>query len=215
MRLRKKPWIEAAIKEFSQVINPADMQMYQGNWRKLCGFSPEAPLYLEIGIGRGRFISEMAKVHPAVLFIGLEAVVDVLYNAAQKVEENDLTNVRLMAADAVGLTEFFAPGEVDRIYLNFSDPWPKTRHAKRRLTHSLFLGRYRQILAESGVICLKTDNENLFEFSLNQFAVANMQLANITLDLHNSGAADNIMTEYEMKFSARGMRIYRCEARFR
>lgn len=215
MRLRKKPWIEAAIKEFPQVINPADMQTYQGNWRKLCGFSQEAPLYLEIGIGRGRFISEMAKAYPAVLFIGLEAVVDVLYNAAQKVEENGLINVRLMAADAAGLTGLFAPGEVDRIYLNFSDPWPKTRHAKRRLTHPLFLARYRQILAEDGVICLKTDNEKLFEFSLNQFAAADMRLANITLDLHNSGAADNIMTEYEMKFSARGMRIYRCEVRFR
>lgn len=215
MRLRKKPWIEEAIKKFSQVIDPADRQTYQGNWRQMCGCSPETPLYLEVGIGRGRFISEMAKSYPSVLFVGMEAVVDVLYDAARKAEESGMTNVRLMVADAASLTEVFASGEVDRIYLNFSDPWPKARHAKRRLTHPLFLDRYRQILARDGIICLKTDNEKLFEFSLNQFADAGMGLANITLDLHNSGAAGNIMTEYEMKFSARGMRIYRCEVRFR
>lgn len=213
MRLRKKAWIVEAIKAYSDIVvvnNPIDA--YKGKWREIMG--KDVPLHVELGTGRGQFITGMAEVNANINFIGLEAVVDVLYDAAQKAQTRQLKNVRLAVFDINHILDIFAPGEVDRLYINFCDPWPKNRHAKRRLTHAGFLEKYRQVLAAGGELCFKTDNEKLFEFSLNQFAAGNLKMSNITFDLHHSDFEGNIMTEYEAKFSSMGMKIYRCEAKF-
>lgn len=210
MRLRKKPWVAEALREYSDIV-PAGGGGKAGQWLNCCGGSE---LHLEIGTGRGSFISGMAGQHPNILFVGIEAAQDVLYDAARKVRENGLGNVRLLVVNALAIETLFAPGEVARLYLNFSDPWPKRRHAKRRLTHAGFLAKYQRIIKPGGRLCLKTDNEKLFEFSLNQFADFGLRLSNITFDLHNSGFEGNIMTEYEAKFSERGSKIFRCEAVF-
>jgi tRNA (guanine-N7-)-methyltransferase len=212
VRLRKKAWIKEAIQTYSDIVVSNPLDGYQGKWREI--MNKEAPLYVELGTGRGRFITGMAEVHPNINFIGLEAVVDVLYDAAQKAQEHQLSNIKLAVFDVNHILDVFAPGEIDRLYINFCDPWPKNRHAKRRLTHAGFLEKYRQVLKAGGELFFKTDNEKLFEFSLNQFAAANLKLSNITFDLHNSDFEGNIMTEYETKFSSQGMKIYRCEARF-
>lgn len=210
MRLRKKPWIAEALRQYSDIVIQSEAG-YSGAWRSLSGYGS---LHVEIGTGRGQFIATMAEQNPDILFVGIEASQDVLYDAARKVREKQLQNVRLAVFDAVRLLELFAPGEVDRLYINFCDPWPKNRHAKRRLTNPLFLAKYRIIMAPHGRLWFKTDNASLFEFSLNQFADSGLQLANIALDLHKSGFAGNVMTEYEAKFAQRGMKIYRCEVIF-
>ncbi|MDU4959661.1 MAG: tRNA (guanosine(46)-N7)-methyltransferase TrmB [Sporomusaceae bacterium] len=210
MRLRKKPWVAEALQAYGDVVLDSG-GIAPGQWRSRCGGSE---LHVEIGTGRGRFISGMAEQQPGTVFVGIEAAQDVLYDAARKVREQGLDNVRLLVFNALAIETLFSPGEVDRLYLNFSDPWHKRRHAKRRLTHAVFLAKYRQIIKPGGRICFKTDNEKLFEFSLNQFADFGLRLANISFDLHNSGFEGNIMTEYEAKFSERGNKIFRCEAVF-
>lgn len=212
MRLRKKAWIAEAIQAYDDIVINTPLEENKGKWRELIGGN--APLHVELGTGRGNFITGMAALHSEVYFVGLEAVVDVLYDAAQKARAQEVKNVRLAVFDANHILDIFAPGEIDRLYINFCDPWPKNRHAKRRLTHSLFLEKYRQVLAPGGELCFKTDNEKLFEFSLNEFAGAGLALSNITFDLHNSGFEGNVMTEYEAKFSSLGMKIYRCQVRF-
>lgn len=210
MRLRKKPWVAEALLAYQDIV-VADGTAPAGQWLSRYGGSG---LHVEIGTGRGRFISGMAEQHPDILFVGIEASQDVLYDAARKVRALGLHNVRLLRCNAITIETLFAPGEVDRIYLNFSDPWHKRRHAKRRLTHEGFLAKYQQIVKPGGKLWLKTDNEKLFEFSLNQFADFGLRLSQITFDLHNSDFTGNIMTEYEARFSAQGQRIYRCEACF-
>lgn len=209
MRLRKKPWIAEAIREFDDIlVGPGSA----GRWNDV--FGRTAPLHVELGTGRGKFITGMAELYPHINFVGIEAVQDVLYCALSKVRERDLTNVRLVLFNANEMRDLFAPGEIDRLYINFCDPWPKNRHAKRRLTHSRFLEMYRELLKPRSELHFKTDNEALFEFSLNQFAEAQLGLQNISLDLHKSDFSDNVTTEYEARFSALGMKIFRCEARF-
>lgn len=210
MRLRKKPWVAEALLAYQDIV-VADGTAPAGQWLSRYGGSG---LHVEIGTGRGRFISGMAEQHPDILFVGIEASQDVLYDAARKVRALGLKNVRLLRCNAITIETLFAPGEVDRIYLNFSDPWHKRRHAKRRLTHEGFLAKYQQIVKPGGKLWLKTDNEKLFEFSLNQFADFGLRLSQITFDLHNSDFTGNIMTEYEARFSAQGQKIYRCEAGF-
>lgn len=212
MRLRKKAWIAEAIQEYSDIVIQHSLEELRGKWREC--MDRQAPLYVELGTGRGRFITGMAEVNADISFIGLEAVVDVLYDAVRKARERKLTNVKLAVFDVNHILDIFAPGEIDRLYINFCDPWPKNRHAKRRLTHTGFLEKYRQVLKPGGGLFFKTDNEKLFEFSLNQFAAADLKLSNITFDLHHSGFEGNIMTEYETKFSSLGMKIYRCEVCF-
>ncbi|VBB05265.1 s-adenosyl-l-methionine-dependent methyltransferase [Lucifera butyrica] len=213
MRLRRKAWIGEAIKEYSDlVILLQSGNAYQGRWREILG--RDAPLHVELGTGRGTFITDLAALHRSTNFIGMEAVPDVLYNAAQKAQFRELNNLKLLLADVNNILDIFAPGEVNRLYINFCDPWPKRRHAKRRLTHAGFLAKYKVILALGGELFFKTDNIKLFEFSLNQFADMGLSLGNITFDLHNSSYEGNIMTEYEAKFSALGQPIYRCEVRF-
>jgi len=209
MRLRNIPGAESALREYPTFVdNPVS---YKGRWKDR--FGNDNPIHIEIGCGKGRFINTLAERHPDVNFIAVELKAEVVLRAVQRTEYREIPNLAFVQFDASKLTELFADHEVSRLYLNFSDPWPKTRHAKRRLTYASFLQTYRQVLKEDGEIHLKTDNEPLFEFSLNQFAGERFQMRHITFDLHQSKlAADNVMTEYEERFSSRGQRIYRVEA---
>ncbi|MFM1652224.1 tRNA (guanosine(46)-N7)-methyltransferase TrmB [Brevibacillus sp. B_LB10_24] len=209
MRLRNIPGAEEALRQYPTFVeHPAS---YRGRWHERYG--NRHPIHLEIGCGKGRFITTLAEQNPDINYIALEVQAEVIYRAAQRTEQRDIPNLALVQYNARMLTDLFAPGEISRIYLNFSDPWPKKRHAKRRLTASTFLRMYKQLLPENGEIHVKTDNEDLFEFSLNQFAAERFHLQKITFDLHHSEwAAGNVMTEYEQRFSARGQRIYRLEA---
>ena len=174
---------------------------------------PNKKTFLEIGCGKGKFIIENAEKNPNINYIAVEKVSDVILLAAEKAKDRELKNIKFMICDAKGLTESFEPHSVDLIYLNFSDPWPKAGHYKRRLTYKAFLDVYRQILKEDGAIFFKTDNSGLFEFSLEQFTEDGWRLENVTYDLHNSEfAEDNIMTEYEKNFSEKGFNIHRLEA---
>ena len=213
MRLRRKPWIDTAILDYADFVTPlgGDWTAFTGHWSET--FGREASLHVEIGVGKGDFLTELAAQSPDVNYVGLEMQQGVLYFAARKAAERGLKNLRLVVFDAARLTELFAPREVDRIYLNFSDPWPKARHAKRRLTSPLFLARYRTVLKADGELRFKTDNMGLFDYSLETMAAQGWHLSDVTHDLHALGEADNIMTEYEHKFSARGAKIGRLVAR--
>jgi tRNA (guanine-N7-)-methyltransferase len=212
MRLRKKPWIAEGIKAFSHIVVD-DPIAYRGRWRQY--FDNDGALHVEVGTGKGRFVTTLAHLHPQINYIGMEYMLDIIYYAARKAADKNISNLALLRFDVNDILNVFAPGEVDRLYINFCDPWPKNRHAKRRLTHREFLSRYKQLLVNGGEIHFKTDNETLFEFSLNEFcADRDFQLRNITFDLHNSGYADNVMTEYEEKFSSMGMKIFRLEAKY-
>ena len=212
MRLRRKPWIDTAILDYADFVTPlgGDWTAFTGHWSET--FGREASLHVEIGVGKGDFLTELAAQSPDVNYVGLEMQQGVLYFAARKAAERGLKNLRLVVFDAARLTELFAPREVDRIYLNFSDPWPKARHAKRRLTSPLFLARYRTVLKADGELRFKTDNMGLFDYSLETMAAQGWHLSDVTHDLHALGEADNIMTEYERKFSARGAKIGRLVA---
>ena len=213
MRLRKKPWIGEALGEFGDLLLRGDEPgKLKGQWKTAAGAA--AKLQVEVGTGKGSFITEMARRSPETLFVGIEGQQDVIYHAAKKAREMELGNLRLLLADVAQLNEFFAPGEMDRLFINFCDPWPKVRHAKRRLTHARFLELYRQVLAENGEIWFKTDNRPLFDFSLEEFAANGLELSRVTYDLHSEAWTENVMTEYEKKFSSLGTPINRCEARF-
>lgn len=213
MRLRRKP--EAAdflnAHEEYVIINPCEWQNKMQE-----KFEKKQPLHIEIGMGKGDFMIGMAKKYPDINFIGIEKYDSVLYVALKKVlEEEYLPNLRLMRADAIDLKDIFGEGEVERIYLNFSDPWPKSRHYKRRLTYKDYLAIYQHILVDKGVIEQKTDNRILFEFSLVSMNQYPMDFERVSLDLHHSEYfEDNIMTEYERKFSPNGP-IYQLIARFK
>ncbi len=171
------------------------------------------PIEIEIGCGKGAFITQMARRFPDRNFVAIEKISDVILFAAEKLKEQKLENVKLMRANAQTLNEFFKAGDVKRIYLNFSDPWPKKGHYKRRLTYRGFLELYKTFLTADGEIILKTDNVSLFDFSLEEFEAAGFKLREISRDLHNSGyAEDNIMTEYEKNFSEKGFSINRVVA---
>ena len=182
----------------------------KGKWKEI--FKNNNPIHIEIGCGKGNFVTGMAKLYPDVNFIAIEKVEDVIVMAMEKARDAGLTNVLFMDMDAERIEDFFEFGEIKRIYLNFSDPWKKNKQAKRRLTHKNFLDRYKKVLREGDYIWFKTDNRNLFEFSLNSFAQENYKLENITLDLHNSGFEGNVVTEYEQRFLDEGAPIYRLEA---
>lgn len=211
MRLRNKPWAEEKLLEYPQyVVHEPEQQ--RGKWSEL--FVVEQPLHIEIGTGKGRFITEMAKANPNVNYIGIELQKSVIVSALDRLIEAELPNCKLMNVDASELGKYFAPEDVDRVYLNFSDPWPKTRHEKRRLTYKSFLAIYEEILGKKGEIHFKTDNQGLFEYSLMSFSQYGLLLKFVSLDLHQSDFEGNIMTEYEEKFSSRGNRIYRCEVQY-
>ena len=173
-------------------------------------FGNDNPIHIEVGMGKGKFIMELAAKHPDINYIGIEKYSSVLIRALEKREQLEQDNLLFIRMEAEYLPDVFAPGEVQRIYLNFSDPWPKDRHAKRRLTSRQFLNRYDQFLAPEGQVIFKTDNRDLFEFSLEEVKEAGWNLENHTFDLHNSPYVEgNVMTEYEEKFVAEGKPIHR------
>ena len=208
MRMRRKKNLIPRMQACAawQIADPASRR---GHWRTLM---PSATaLHVELGCGKGRFTCETAKAHPDVLFVAVERVPDAMVMAMERAKELDLRNVFFLDADAAILPDLFAPGEVDRIYINFCDPWPTKRHAKRRLTHCGFLLRYREVLCERGEIHFKTDNAPLFAFSLEEFPAAGYELHDVTDDLHADGP-QGVMTDYEEKFHAQGVPIHRCVA---
>ncbi len=203
MRLRNIPGADEVINSSPYVIkNPLELK---GKWSQITENSN--PIHIEVGMGKGRFLMDLAALHPEINYIGIERYTSVLLRAIQKMQENPLPNVHFLCIDAATLPDIFDKGEVDRIYLNFSDPWPKDRHARRRLTSSEFLARYDLFLALDGRIEFKTDNQDLFSFSLEEIENSQVwKLDAYTRDLHNDDRLNqgNIMTEYEEKFSAKG-----------
>ncbi|MCI5588431.1 MAG: tRNA (guanosine(46)-N7)-methyltransferase TrmB [Lachnospiraceae bacterium] len=173
---------------------------YRGLWNKEI-FHNDKPIHIEIGMGKGKFIMELASQNPDINYIGIEKYSSVLIRALEKREALESDNLMFLRMDAENIEDYFAPEEVARIYLNFSDPWPKDRHSKRRLTSREFLKRYDKILAKDGILQFKTDNRPLFDFSLEEIKESGWILDEYTFDLHKNGpAANNIMTEYEEKF---------------
>lgn len=206
MRMRKKPNLTNRMERCADLLI-LEPEFWRGHWRDL---KPEArELRLEIGCGKGRFTVETAQQVPDCLFIAVERVPDAMIIAMERAEQMGLSNVYFIDADAARLRDYFAPGEVDLIYLNFSDPWPSNRHGKRRLTYTDFLMRYRMVLKEGGQIHFKTDNHDLYEWSLFQFPKAGFALSDVTRNLHGSGIC-GVMTDYEEKFHNMGMLINRC-----
>ena len=202
MRLRNVPGSREAIAEHPLCILEENPQA--GNWHTV--FGNNHPIHIEVGMGKGRFIMDTAALHPDINYIGIERYSSVLLRALQKVEQNPLPNIKFICMDAADVAEVFAKDEVDRIYLNFSDPWPKDRHAKRRLTSRQFFARYDQILKKEGHLEFKTDNQDLFTFSLEEVPEAGWKLDASTRDLHHDAVLNegNVMTEYEEKFSSKG-----------
>lgn len=210
MRLRKKPGARERLESENQIVhlNPTENK---GKWRDV--FGNNLPIRVELGMGKGDFITTMSFENPEMNFIGVDLREELLDLTLKKTLKRGNENIRLALFNVADLTEVFAENELDRIYLNFSDPWPKARHARRRLTYRDFLQKYKLCLKTGGEVHFKTDSESLFEFSLNEFSDAGWRLKNITLDLHQSPfVEENIMTEYEKKFVNRGMKIFRCEA---
>ena len=197
MRLRNVPGARETIIENQFSIQEPEQK--KGKWAEV--FGNDHPIHIEVGMGKGQFIIEMAKRNPEINYIGIEKYSSVLVRAVEKLEDFEQNNLRLIRMDAENIEEVFDKDEVDRIYLNFSDPWPKDRHAKRRLTSTRFLERYNNILTPEGRVMFKTDNKDLFDFSLEQVEEAGWILENHTYDLHHSEYNEgNVMTEYEEKF---------------
>lgn len=212
MRLRNKPEAPEKIASYPQYI-PANPEDWKGKWESR--FQNDQPIHIEVGTGKGQFIYEMAKLHPENNYIGIEMQPSVIVTALEKLIEVELPNLQFLQVDGGELTQYFAENEIDLVYLNFSDPWPKNRHEKRRLTYKAFLAVYEEILVPNGEIHFKTDNQGLFEYSLASFSQYGMVLKQVWLDLHQSDFEGNVMTEYEEKFSKKGNRIYRVEAQFK
>lgn len=210
-RVRKQAGTDEALREFEGFVVRDPME-YKGKWNSV--FGNENPIRAEIGMGKGQFIRTMAAQNPDINYIGVEVVPEVVLTAIKRMErmEGRPENLRIILYNAAQLQDMFADGELDRIYLNFSDPWPKFRHAKRRLTYHSFLNQYADVMKPDGEVHFKTDNQGLFEFSLNEFAAYDWKLKNIQLDLYRKLPEDNIATEYETKFHKNGQPIYRLEA---
>ena len=211
MRVRNRKGATELLEAHPQyvILNPADAK---GRWQEI--FGNDHPIHVEVGSGKGAFVSGMAKANPDINYIGIDIQKSVLSYALDKVLATDVPNIKLLWVDGSDLTDYFEDGEIDRLYLNFSDPWPKKRHEKRRLTCQSFLATYQQILPENGEIHFKTDNRGLFEYSLVSFSQYGMKLKGVWLDLHASDFEDNVLTEYEQKFANKGQVIYRVEAAF-
>lgn len=212
MRLRKVKGAVETVHESNFVVK--DAAVYKGKWNTL--FKNDNPIHVEFGTGKGKFISTLALQNPNINYIGIERYDSVLVRALEKVDslENPPSNLYFLCADAKNAEEYFADGEISEIYLNFSDPWPKARHAKRRLTSPFFMSIYNKLLSSSGSVCFKTDNRDLFDYSVDSIKECGWTLENVCYDLHNSEFAENnVMTEYEEKFSAKGNPIFRLVAK--
>ena len=204
MRLKNVPGCRERIADSEYVIPEEELVQTAGKWNER--FEKPAPIRIEIGMGKGRFLHELALQNPDINYIGIEKYSAVLLRAVQKMEEDPKPNLRFVRMDAETIADAFAPGEVDRIYLNFSDPWPKDRHAKRRLPSREFLARYDKILVDGGRIEFKTDNRILFDWAVEQLEDTKWKADLITYDLHADPALleGNVMTEYEERFSSMG-----------
>lgn len=207
MRLKNIPGARERIAESKFVIQ--EPKTMKGNWRTF--FENHNEIHIEVGMGKGRFMMEMAEKNPEINYLGIEMYSSVLLRAVQKMEEKELYNLRFILIDAREIAEVFEHEEVDRIYLNFSDPWPKDRHAKRRLPSRQFLQRFEQVLKKDGVIEFKTDNRDLFDFAVEETEPAGWEILEISYDLHQDEKMmkDNVMTEYEERFSSLGNPIYK------
>jgi tRNA (guanine-N7-)-methyltransferase len=209
MRVRRQPGIEKKLRKMPGLVLE-DAEFLRGKWQKY--FGNNKPLYVELGMGKGNFITTMARQRQDINFIGVERVPEIIHKAGKK-EITGLSNLYFLQLDVAQLAEYFAPREIERIYLNFSDPWPKKRHEKRRLTNPFFLKIYKTLLKnKKGSIHFKTDSIDFFEYSLEQFVKEGFSLQKISYDLHHSGFAENVLTEYEAKFMKKGYPICRCEA---
>ena len=207
MRLRNIPGSQEMIDKSPLVIKEAEKT--RGLWKEL--FGNDHPLHMEVGMGKGKFLMTLASENPGINYVGIERYSSVLIRALQKMEKNPLPNLVFLCMDASELEAVFAEGEVARIYLNFSDPWPKERHARRRLTSGAFLARYDHILEPDGRIEFKTDNRALFDFAVSELGPAGWKAEKLTYDLHHDEEmmAGNVMTEYEERFSAAGNPIFK------
>jgi tRNA (guanine-N7-)-methyltransferase len=202
MRLRKKWWARPEMEASWQVITtPRELK---GQWSK--EFKNNNDIYLELGCGRGRFITNRAMQNPNINFIGIDLKDEVLIYALKKVEEAELQNVRLVPLNIMWVSELFEEKEISRIYINFCNPWPKESHKKRRLTHTKFLTEYKKFIKNGTEIWFKTDDAELFEESQPYFKDSGFEIKYITYDLHRSGFSDNVVTEYEEKFTGLGMK---------
>ena len=207
MRMRKMKNLDSrmAATEAYRITNPAEMQ---GKWRELKADC--AALWVEVGCGKGKFTVETAQANPDVLLIAVERCREAMVVAMEKAQSMGLKNVFFIDMDVANMEEIFAPGEIDRLFINFPDPWPRKKNAKRRLTHRGFLDKYCRVVKENGEIHFKTDNAPLFEFSVEEFEICGLQVNNLTRNLHENGIV-GIMTGYEEKFHALGTPINRCE----
>ena len=209
MRLRHIKGAEEEIAESPYVVQ--EPKELKGKWHEF--FGNNNPIRIEVGMGKGKFIMELAEKNPDVNYVGIERYSSVLLRGLQKRAEMEINNIYFMRIDALELEEVFDEGEVDRIYLNFSDPWPKSGHEKRRLTYGSFLAQYRTVMDAGRTVTFKTDNRGLFDYSLLSFAANGWKTADVTYDLHNSEwNAENIVTEYERNFSEKGFSINRVVA---
>ncbi|MDF2586762.1 MAG: tRNA ((7)-)-methyltransferase [Anaerocolumna sp.] len=209
MRLRNVKGSRDTIATNQYVVH--EPELYKGKWNDL--FENSNPIHIEIGMGKGKFLMQLATLNPDINYIGIEKYSSVLIRAIEKRNEIELSNLFFIRFDAEYINDIFAENEISRIYLNFSDPWPKDRHAKRRLTSKEFFARYNQILKTDGEVIFKTDNRDLFAFSLEEVEIAGWKLKNSTFDLHHSEYNEgNVMTEYEEKFSKMGNPIHRLVA---
>ena len=207
MRLRNITGADTYIENSQYVVQ--DEKSKKGCWSEV--FGRKAPLHIEVGMGKGQFMMQLALQNPDINYVGIEMYSSVLLRAVQKMEEAPMDNLRFIRMDAREIEEVFDKGEVDKIYLNFSDPWPKDRHAKRRLPSRQFLARFDQILKKEGKLEFKTDNRDLFDFAVEEVEPAGWKIDAITYDLHHDELMNrgNILTEYEEKFSSKGNPIYK------
>ncbi|KPU27116.1 tRNA (guanine-N7)-methyltransferase [Caloranaerobacter sp. TR13] len=200
---RKKGLLERLLEKDNYLVkNPIE---YKGKWKEI--FDKDK-LYIELGTGKGQFITTLAEKNEDVGYIGVEKIADVLFQAVKKAEVKVLNNIKFLLFNVNEIENIFEENEVDRIYINFCDPWPKKRHTKRRLTYRDFLNKYKKILKPNGEIHFKTDNERLFEFSLNEMSEFGLELRDISLNLYRDGDLDTVKTEYEEKFISQGKPIY-------
>lgn len=209
MRMRRKPNVGPRMEACDPVWVRSPEAM-RGNWRSLLPGAKE--LRVEVGCGKGKFTVETAAAEPEVLIVAIERVREALVMAMEKAMAAGLKNVFFVSMDVAEIETFFAPGEIDLLYINFCDPWPRSKNAKRRLTYHTFLEKYRRVIRPGGEIHFKTDNEKLFAWSLEEFAAFGLEVRNVTDDLHANGPV-GIMTGYEEKFYALGTPIHRCEIR--
>lgn len=210
MRRRKVKGSDIRLLSYKDYVLKEDLESLKGNWS--ASFGNNNPIHAEFGTGRGKFITTLAKENPDINFIAMEIKEEVLIKAVEKAVDNNLKNILFIWGNVNNIENYFEKGELERVYINFCDPWPKKRWAKRRLTHTNFLNKYFNILNDKGQVHFKSDNEKLFEFTLNEFCNNPWRLKNICLDLSNNEEISNVTTEYEDKFMSQGMKIYRCEA---